>query len=177
MNSAPTTQMRVLALDPFARGFGFVVLEGPANLVDWGMKEARRNKGVRSLEQVAELIEYYHPDVIVVEDHRDKGCRRCPRIRKFIHKVIELAASREVSTHSVSGKAVKAVFSHAGAHTKDEIADVITNRFSELAARRPPLRKPWMSEAEQMSIFDALAFALAFDPLEDRRRETKTQLS
>jgi len=168
MNSAPTMQIRVLALDPFARGFGFVVLEGPQNLVDWGMKEARKNKTARSLEQIAALIEHYQPEVIVVEDHMDKGCRRCRRVRNFIQATIELAARRGVRTCQVSRRTVRKVFADSGARTKDEIAEVIAHRLPELAPRRPSVRQSWMSEAERMSIFDAAAFALTFFPLPNK---------
>jgi hypothetical protein len=162
MNPAPTTHPRVLALDPFSRGFGFVVLEGLANLVDWGMKEARSNKGARSLAQVASLIEHYQPGVLVAEDHKDSSCRRCARVRDCIQAMIALAAKREVRTCQVSRHTVRKVFSDAGAQTKEEIAAVIAHRFSELAPMRPPVRKSWMSEAERMSVFDATALALTF---------------
>jgi len=167
MNAASTIHTRVLALDPFSRGFGFVVLEGPANLVDWGMKEARRNKERRSLAQVAGLIEYYQPGVLVVEDPTDRGCRRCPRVRDFLHATFALAAKREVRTCHISQRTVRTVFSDSGAQTKEKIAEVIAHRFPELAPLRPPVRKSWMSETERMSIFDAAAFALTFTQRSD----------
>lgn len=162
MNSAPTTQMRVLALDPFARGFGFVVLEGPQNLIDWGMKEARKNKTARSLEQIAALIEHYQPDVVVVENCMNKSCQRRARVQELIRDILALAAKRQVRISTVSRQRVKTAFAHAGVQTKDTIADVVAQRLPELAQRRPPLRKSWMSEDERMSIFDAAAFALTF---------------
>lgn len=169
MNSTPTTHMRVLALDPFARGFGFVVLEGPENLIDWGMKEARKNKTARSLEQTAALIEHYQPDVVVVENVTNKSCRRRSRVQELIQEILALAASRQVRVSSVSRQAVKTAFAHAGVQTKDAIADVVAQRLPELARRRPPLRKSWMSEDERMSIFDAAAFTLAFFHFENNR--------
>jgi len=45
---------------------------------------------------------------------------------------------------------------------KNRIAGVIAERLPELAPWQPPFRKPWMSEDERMSIFDAVAFALTF---------------
>lgn len=161
MNTALSTHIRILALDAFTRGFGFVVMEGQ-NLIDWGMKEARENKNARSLADLTLLIARYQPDAIVVEDPTEDRCRRCPRVRQFIRSVLKLAESREVHTYCISREAVTAVFAPSGAHTKDAIAAVIANRFPELAVRRPPLRKPWASEAERMSIFDAAAFALTF---------------
>src|SRR2546428_2957056 len=71
MNRMPAQQIRVLAIDPFTRGFGFVILEGPEHLVDWGMKEVRQNKAARSLKQLADLIEHYQPDVIVAKEESE----------------------------------------------------------------------------------------------------------
>ena len=160
MNRMPAQQIRVLAIDPFTRGFGFVILEGPEHLVDWGMKEVRQNKAARSLKQLADLIEHSQPDVIVAEDCMDKHCRRSSRVRELIQEILELAANKKVKTDSVSQHTVKVAFVKSGPRTKDEIASVIAKRFPELALRRPPVRQSWMSEAERMSIFDAAAFAL-----------------
>jgi hypothetical protein len=41
----------------------------------------------------------------------------------------------------------------------------------ELTARLPRVRKPWMSEDERMSIFDAAAMALTY--FETRRRRSR----
>ena len=169
MNCAPTKQKRVLAIDPTARGFGFAILEGPESLIDWGMKEVRDNKDARCLQQVANLIERYEPDVIVVEDVTARSCRRCPRVRLLIRDTFKLALEKKIKIHSVSRRRVRAAFSRFGAHTKHEIAGAIAKRLPELAPRRPPYRKPWMGEDERMSIFDAAAFALTFFSFANKR--------
>ena len=162
MNRTHTEQRRVLAIDPTTKGFGFVILEGPESLIDWGVKEVRDNKDVRCLQQVADLIRRYEPDVIVAEDYAAKGCRRCPRVRALIRGILKRAAEKKVKTRCFSRRAVRAIFSWSGARTKHEIADAIVKRLPELAPRRPPYRKPWMSEDERMSIFDAVALAFTF---------------
>ncbi len=160
INGPNTTS--VLAIVPFARGFGFVVFEGPDTLIEWGTKEGREDKTARSLEQVATLIAYYQPDVLVVEDYTDKSCWRRPRIRELIAAMLRVATHRGVRTRKFSRHAAKTVFLASGAQNKDEIAQVIAARFPELAPRRPPVRKPWMTEAEGMSVFDAAALGLTF---------------
>jgi len=50
MSRAYTKDIRVLAIDPSTRGFGFAVLEGPDRLIDWGVKETKVDKNRRSLE-------------------------------------------------------------------------------------------------------------------------------
>jgi hypothetical protein len=65
---------------------------------------------------------------------------------------------------------VKQVFSESGASTKYEIAVAIAQRFPELAPRLPRFRKPWMSEDYRMSIFDAVALAIAFFQFQKEKR-------
>jgi Holliday junction resolvasome RuvABC endonuclease subunit len=162
MNPRTTTIKWVFALDPYSRGFGFVVSEGPEHLIDWGLKEARREKDTRCLQHVAQLIETYHPDVFVIETIWDPRCRRCPRIRELLQKMSQLAAEKKLKTRSFSRQAVQATFSDVSARTKDEIMTAIVERLPELTPWRPPFRKPWMSEHSRASIFDAVALALTY---------------
>ena len=75
---------RVLALDPTSRGLGFAVLEGAARLIDWGTKDAGRADSMLALRHVAALLDHYRPDAVVVEDVRDRGTRRCRRVKAGI---------------------------------------------------------------------------------------------
>ena len=162
MTPRPTTAKRVLALDPYSRGVGFVVLEGPLHLIDWGLKESRQDKQSRGLRHVEQLIEMYHPDVLVLEAIHDPRCRRCPRIRELLHKMSQLAAEKKLKTRSFSRHAVQATFSEVSPVTKYEMMKAIVERLPELTLWRPPVRKPWMSENSRASIFDAAALALTY---------------
>src|SRR6266481_2869751 len=155
MNVRTTTAKRVFALDPYSRGFGFVVFEGPEHLIDWGLKEARREKYICSLRQVKQLIEMYHPDVLVMEATRDPQCRRCLRVRALLQAMSQLAAEKKLKTGSFSRRAVQATFSAVSPVTKYEMMNAIVACLPELTPWRPPLRKPWMSENSRASIFDA----------------------
>jgi Holliday junction resolvasome RuvABC endonuclease subunit len=152
--------IRVLAIDPSTRGFGFAVLEGPERLIDWGVKETRTDKNRRALKLMAELIEIYHPRVVVLEDYSGKGSRRCDRASELIEQVSKLAWKRNIRVKRFSKADVKQTFAGSGAKMKYEIAIAISKRFPELAPRLPRFRKPWMSEDYRMSIFDAVALGL-----------------
>jgi Holliday junction resolvasome RuvABC endonuclease subunit len=162
MSRAYTKDIRVLAIDPSTRGFGFAVLEGLDQLIDWGVKETKKNKNAKSLELIEDLIDRYLPRVIVVEDYTGKGSRRSRRIQLLINDISKLAAQKKIRVRSFSRLKVKQGFSETGASNKHEIATAIANRFPELAPRLPRFRKPWMSEDYRMSIFDAVALALTF---------------
>ena len=165
MSRADTKDIRVLAIDPSTRGFGFAVLEGPNRLIDWGVKETKTDKKRRTLKLIHDLIDQYQPNVIVVEDYEGKGSHRCRRVRELIEDISKLAAKQEIKVRRFSRAKVKQAFSESGAVNKYEIAQTIANRFPELAPRLPRFRKPWMSEDYRMSIFDAVALALIFSSL------------
>lgn len=156
----PSPSRRVLAVDPTSRGFGFVVLEGDRRLVDWGLKSIRRNKEEATLVAIADLIALNAPDVLVLEDYEDSGCRRRERLRRLIRLVEVLAGEKNVTVRLVSMAHVRRYFAARGARTKHEIAGVLVERFPELKRHRPKFRKAWMSEDERQAIFDAVALAL-----------------
>jgi len=151
---------RTLAIDPCTKGFGFVVMEGPSLLVDYGVKGVMGDKNSACLKKIARLIEYYQPEMIVLENPIGKGSRRCLRVQELIVEISKLASSKEIKSQKFSRSQIRKAFSSLGAFTKYQIACSLAERFPELALRLPPVRKSWMSEDERMSVFDAVALAL-----------------
>ncbi len=160
--NTPLQEKRILAVDPTNRGFGFVVMEGPLQMVDWGVKEVKGSDKSSYLRKVGNLADLYRPDVLVVENTACKSSRRCARVKELIQVIAVSALNRKIKVSYVSRSMVKEVFAESGAKTKHEIAELIAEQLPELALRVPPLRKPWMSEDYRMSIFDSVAFAIAF---------------
>lgn len=154
--------LRVLAVSPSTRGFGFAVIEEPNELIDWGVKETKQDKNAQCRTLVGKLIDYYQPDVFVVEEWKAKDTQRRARIRALLEELSKLAAVKKVQTRSISRAAVRKVFSPSEAFTKQQIAITIASHFPELERQLPPNRKPWMPEDYRMSIFDAVSLALSF---------------
>ena len=165
--SVPTAPApRVLALDPMSRGFGYAVFEGPTSLVDWGIRNAPNDNTRAQLRKISELIDLYHPDVIVIEDGRHDRSRRRQRVRALVTQVAALATP-ETEVQLIPAALVRNVFGGGGTTTKHQIATLVTEHFPELAYRLPPARKPWMPEDARFAIFDAVAFGLTFFLLDD----------
>ena len=161
MNKRIPQNQRILAIAPSTRGFGFAVLEGRDTLVDWGIKSVKGDKNSQCLAKVRELIGDYPPDVIVLEDTSAKDSRRGPRIRALTKEIIALALSSKVKVELLTQKQIRKNFFTDGKGTKDALAEIVAQRFSEeLGDRLPPKRRPWMSEDYRMNIFDAVALAL-----------------
>lgn len=151
--------IRLLAIDPTTKGFGFAVIESPDRLIDWGVKSASGHKPAKCLRKVRELLENYRPAVIVLEDYAAKGSRRCGRVKRLVERIRQLAVENRVKARMVSTAQVREAF--APASTKHEVAVAIGRRLPELAHCVPPVRKPWMTEHHSAAIFDAAGFALA----------------
>lgn len=162
MSYTSQKEICILAIDPYSRGFGFAVFEGPERLIDWGTKEFREERNSRCLKEVEGLIERNRPDAIVIEDYTAKGSRRCPRVRELLFEIIKLAVRKKVKIKSVSKTKLQNTFYEAGARTKHQIAKVIAKKFSEIELDLPPQRQCYMSEDTKMSVFDAVGWGLTF---------------
>src|ERR1022692_2213241 len=151
----------ILAIYPSARGFAFVVFEGPDSPFDWGTKEFRgTDKNGRSLSAITELVERYRPDAIVIEDFADNRARRSSRIRRLYRSLVHLAQTECIDLFRYSKIQVRHCFGSVGATTKYEIATAIARQIPAFGHRLPRFRKIWMSEDGRQNLFDAAALGL-----------------
>jgi hypothetical protein len=58
--------VRILAIAPTARGFGYAVMEGSRRLVVFSNKSILKNKNERTLVWVEKFIHRYQPAVMVL---------------------------------------------------------------------------------------------------------------
>jgi len=151
---------RVLAIDPYSRGVGFAVLEGPENLIDWGLRTTGRADNERAVRAIKMLIDRFEPDLLALEDWESAGARRCNRVEILLNLVAH-GAWEGLKVSLVSNRALRTIGQLPDAGTKYGRAGLVADRFPELRAFLPPVRKLWMPEDPRMSIFDATAFALA----------------
>lgn len=155
------TPTRIFSLDPTTKGFGYAVFELPFRLVEWGLTRVAGDKYAGALFRFEKLLSRFRPDAVILEDAEAPGSRRQPRVRQLIDALAKLARERGIVVYTIARSKVLACFSSPeSAATKQSIARNLTERFPELAERLPRPRKPWQTEDERMSIFDALALAV-----------------
>jgi Holliday junction resolvasome RuvABC endonuclease subunit len=161
MNKTLAKYPRILAIAPSTRGFGYAVLEGHGEIVDWGVRSIEGNKNSGSIKKVEEMIDLYNPQVMVLEDTTAKGSRRSPRIKALTKRLVDLAERRTIEVALFSQEQVRRFFFGDADGTKHALAEIIAERFpEELGFRLPPKRRDWMSEDSRMGIFEAVALAL-----------------
>lgn len=164
MTSKNSTE-RVLALDIRARRFGFVVFEGSEQLLDWGVRKCNSEKESRTevaRRKIMSLLNIYAP-LVVVAGQAGENCRHehgsVKAITKMLRKEI---AIRSLRLHVVSGQQMKNHFRRFGCSTKYEMASALAKKYPDIAWKLPPKRKPWRSEYQRMSIFDAATLGVSY---------------
>jgi hypothetical protein len=162
MDQPTEPDKRILAIDPCTQGFGYAVMEGMEYLVDWGLRETRRDKNRVCLKSLSVLLEAYHPDLLIIEDCMERGSRRRRRIRELIRRIYSLSERLGIKMVTLSPKKVRETFAEWQALNKHQMAIAIGNMYPELIPRMPPERKCWMSEDPRTNIFDAVALGITY---------------
>ena len=154
-----------LALQPTCRGFGFAVLDLTAKrLISWALREVvREEMDQRALPLVAKLIEYYSPNIVIVEDIDHLYSKRRGRGRALVEGIVEVADTMHVAVGRIPSINVRRHYRELGALNKDARAQMIVKEFPELRSVLPPLRnRIWLHQSDRMAVFDSVAFALVF---------------
>ena len=149
----------VLAVDPTVRGMGYVVMEGPDDVIDWGTSHVHFRKNRFVERKVTKLIEFCSPDVLIIEDAADG--RRCARVNTLLASLEQLAMERGLEVVKVSHGNVLQTFSNFDVSTKHAIARKLVEFYPQLDSMLPGKRKIWESEDGRYGIFDAAALGFA----------------
>lgn len=155
-----TKEKFVLAFFPNPLGFGFAFMQNALNLKDYQMVKLRPVNNKATIKRIKEYIEYYEPDIVVVEDYLGKQSRKSQRIQKLIDCIIACAKDKNIEVRQYAREQIRFVFSEFKAKTKYEISKVITENIPELKKLIKPQRKLWESEPYAQGIFDAVSLGI-----------------
>ena len=152
---------RVLALDVHPRSFGFVVFEGPNQILDWGVRSFR--SGVNAVKIPAAtkflaLLDEFRPSAVLIGE---RITSRTTKQTKMLASIKRQARSRRIPVRCISRRDVNRAFVGFESN-KYEVASALARQFPDLALRLPPKRKCWQSEDYRMGIFDAAALGVAY---------------
>lgn len=164
MNYNSPKWFRLLAVALTSRGLGYAVLEGEKSLVESSHSCMRGgDKNGQCVARVKKLVGIYRPGLMVLQNAAAKESRRIQRIRRLQGELVKVAAQKNLGVDLVSEKDLRRLLLGNPRGTKDEIAEMLAQRFpNELALRLPAKRRPWQSEDSRMDLFDAVALAVAF---------------
>lgn len=145
-----------MALAPGPCGTGYAVIETPLFTLDRGVNSCTGAPTAR-VAVLTRLIEWYRPDILILEDIEAAGCRRRRGARDLIRGLAEAAERRGIAVRPIGRLAVLEHFGEGRRPTKVEIAHAIAERLPELRQHVPPSRRLWGREAHSMPMFDAFA--------------------
>ena len=134
-----TNEKLVLALDVHPQSFGFVVFEGPNQILDWGVRSFRT--GVNAVKVPAAtkflaLLDEFGPSAVVM---RERLTGR-PAKQTKMHMMIEREArSHRIPVRRITHREVNRAFVGFD-RNKYEVASALAQQFPDLASRLPPRR-------------------------------------
>lgn len=152
----------VLALEPSARGLGFVVFDSTKEIIDWGVCEIRYAKNLRCRNRARLLVRGYAPAHVVLEDGDAKSSLRSERVRALLRDIAEDARAEGVGVTMLSRRDVLKRFCLYGVGSNDGLAEAVCELCPELSVRLPKRRRLWDTEHYSMSLFKAAALAITF---------------
>lgn len=162
MNTPQEKSKIALAIYPNAQGFGFVYMNGPRMLLDYGIVRINPICNFRILDKIKKSLDYFKPSVVVLLNPDATSSRTGFRIRKLISKITDFANIENLQVAHISRDQIRDVFENFGVITKFEISQWLLTEFKELETRRPKERKLWTSEDRNMGVFDALSLTLTW---------------
>lgn len=152
----------VLAIFANARGFGLAVMKDALTLIEAYTVTVKRrpisNKYL--LNRLKEKLEYYAPEVVVLEAPEGYGSRKSERVQKLIKSIEKYATDQKLGVFQYSRNKIRFVFNAFNAHSKYEIASTIAENIPELRERLPEKKKSYEAEKYAMSTFDAVSLAI-----------------
>ncbi len=160
-----SSHRRILAFDVRSRRAGFVLLESPHHLIDWGCLYCS-NRDVSPARQLAKLLARTRPDRVVVVTPANQALAR-RRLRRMVDMVTKEAETSRVRVIVFSRRSVLRALDVKRRHAA---AVLVTERFPVLKPRLPRPRRIQDSEHPSMCLFDAAAAGLAYFEKYARRR-------
>jgi hypothetical protein len=155
--------VRILAIAPTSRGFGYAVMEGSNRLLAHGNKTILRNRNPRALVWVNKFIHLYRPGILLLPDVNAADTHRAKRIKTLHQQIGALVRRHQLKLKLITATSVRERLAGNAKGTKQAMAEALAARFpEELKSRLPPKRRPWMSEDPRMDMFDAVGLAAVF---------------
>lgn len=150
----------ILCLYPNSIGFGFAIMTNALNVLSSKVVHIRPISNTQALKRMRQLIDYYKPKVIVIEDYLGIGSRKSKRIQKVIDSVSRYALKNQLKTSKYSRSDIRYVFSNFNAHSKHEIACVIAENIKSMEHKLVTPRKTNESEKYMVGAFDAVSLGI-----------------
>jgi hypothetical protein len=155
-----TLPRHILSLDTHPASFGFAVLSGAGELLDWGARRRTRKgeRGVSALmqRQLLFLLKLWQPSCLVI-----RKTRMMPTRQGIIARIRRLAVSRSIPVRILESRGLEREFGKGRKIGQHEIANIVAKRFPALSWKLPPKRLITQNQPYHQSTFMAVAIGCA----------------
>ncbi|CAL2093309.1 conserved protein of unknown function [Tenacibaculum sp. 190524A02b] len=152
----------IVAFFVHSRGFSIAVFEDALTVLNaYNVvihKYPIKNKVL--LKKIKEKIDFYLPEIVILENSKGYGSRKSKRVQKVIKLIENHALLNNLNVHKYSRNDIRFVFNSFHAHSKYEIAKVISENLKQLPVELPQRRLSHQPEHYSMAIFDAISLGI-----------------
>lgn len=149
----------VMGCHPTSRGFGWTLMRGPHEPVDWGLAYVRGDRQRGNRRKLEKLLDRYRPDALVVEAG---GTDRKPGAAPFELTLRSVAEAYGVEVRALERQTLHTVLRLPDEATRDDVALRVAQRLAALGHRLPHPRRAWESADRRLALFNAAALALGY---------------
>lgn len=149
----------MVVIYPNSFGMGYVICEGPKNLVNYGVAKIRPLTKDKHIKRLLLFVKQYSPSLIILRGYHNSD-RISSRVKRVITSFEMEAIKLHLPIYKYSRHDLKEVFKQFGKSNKYGISKTITSWYPELQHRMPDIRKNTKPEHYQMGVFDAFALML-----------------
>src|SRR3569832_2675951 len=115
----------VIGYHPTQRGFGWIVFEGPAALINWGLTYARGDVHPTSLRHLRTLLARHRPETLVLEQFEGPGIRRSRTTRELCLAVVGMADRFGIAVVRYDRQEIALAFANTRLASRHAIAEAI----------------------------------------------------
>ena len=151
---------RIIALDVRSKTLAHTVLDGPWQLLDFGVSGST-HPGFQA-SRVEKLVRKFQPHVIVLRKVPAGSKRDNPAVQAAIKSIHSQARRLAVPLVSLEKQLIDQTFRRHCKPTKAPIAQLLSACFPVLQWYVPRERKIWMPEDRKMQYFDATALGMTY---------------
>lgn len=159
-NKQQKKEQMILSIYPNSIGFGYAVMNNALSVLNSKVVQIKPVSNTLAIKRVREIIDYYEPKIVVIEDYKGIGSRKSKRIQKMIDSIFRYASKKKVEICKYSRANIRYVFSSFNAHTKYEIACVIAENIKTMEYKLMKPRKTSESEKYMAGAFDAVSLGI-----------------
>ena len=125
----------VLALYPNQLGFGYALMENALTLKDYQIVVSRPMSNKYLLKRIRELIKFYEPEIVILEDIKTKRTIKSKRVQELMESILSYAVTNKIPFALYTREQIREVFLNFKAKSKFEIASTIAQNIPALKNR------------------------------------------